>query len=131
MESLARHQTIKIVAPLLVPSGTEGNGANGARCHGVVVFFMRLHVLSKLDGTMFIVVNAKSSEDGTRTEGLGDAILVRKGVQPKHAEKYHFDGHPRRIFVKGGGVLVATSSFFCRANTSLDVGNMFVFPADV
>ena len=66
MWSLARHETAEAVAPLLVPSGTEGNGANGARCHGVVAFFVRLHVLTKLDATMFSVVDAESGDDGVR-----------------------------------------------------------------
>ena len=70
MQSLARHKTAEAVAPLLVPSGTEGNGADGTRCHGVVVFLVRLHALTKLDATMFSVVDAESGDDGTGTESL-------------------------------------------------------------
>jgi hypothetical protein len=72
------------VAPLLVPSGTEGNGADGTRCHGVVVFLVRLYVLTKLDATMFSVVDAESSDDGVGTESLRNAILVRNQNTPRN-----------------------------------------------
>ena len=116
---------------LLIPSGTEGDGADGARCHGIVMFLVRLHVLAKLDATMFVVVDAKSSDNGTRTESLGDAVLVRERIQPEDAEENHFDKHPRRVFIEWGRVVVAASPFFCGADESLNIGDMLVFATDV
>ena len=56
---------------------------------------------------------------------------MRKSIQPKYAEKCHFDYHLRRIFVKGGGIVVAASSLLCGPNTALDIGNVFIFRARV
>jgi hypothetical protein len=45
------------------------------------VLLVRLHVLAILNATVFVVVDAETSNDGARAEGLGDAEPVGKGVQ--------------------------------------------------
>jgi hypothetical protein len=95
------------------------------------MFFMGLDVLSKLDPTVFVVVDAKTSDDVARAESFGYAVLVGKSIQPEDAEENHFDQHSRRILVKWSGGVVATGSFLSGPDTSLDVGDVFVLTADV
>ena len=87
MEAFAGHQTIKVVAPLFIPSGAKCYGTNGACFRGVVVLLVRLGILTKCDPTVFGVVNVKASDDGTRAQGLQGSELGRKSVQPKYAEE--------------------------------------------
>jgi hypothetical protein len=54
---------------------------------------VRLHVLAILNAAVFVVVDAKASNDGSRAEGLRDAEPVRKSVQPKNVEKNHLNQH--------------------------------------
>jgi hypothetical protein len=56
------------MASLFVPSWMESESADGAWSHGVVVFFMCLHVLVKLYATVFSVVDFLASDDGAWTE---------------------------------------------------------------
>ncbi len=119
------------MASLLVASGTKGDCADGSRCHGIIMFFMGLDVLSKLDSTVFVVVDAKTGDDVARAESFGYAVLVGKSIQPEDAEENHFGDHFGRKMVKRGNVVRTSSTFLHRANASLDVRNMLVLPANV
>ncbi len=72
---------VERIASLLVPSWTEGKGTDGASSHGIIVFLMRLHVLTILNTTVFIVVNVKASNYLARAEGLRDAKSVGKCIE--------------------------------------------------
>jgi hypothetical protein len=58
----------------------EGEGTDGASGHRIIVFLVRLEVLAILNVAVFVVADAKASNDGLRAEGLGDAEPVRKGI---------------------------------------------------
>ena len=73
MKTLSRQR--EAVSALLVASGAEGKGTDGASGHRIIVFLVRLHVLAILNATVFVVVDAKASTDGSRAEVLGAACL--------------------------------------------------------
>jgi hypothetical protein len=66
VEALSRHEAVKIVAALLVPSWPQSECTDGPWRHSVVMFFMCLGVLAIFDTAMFSVVNAKSSDESAR-----------------------------------------------------------------
>ncbi len=118
MEPPPGHQTVEVVATLLVSGGTEGESSDGTSCNGVIMFFMSLDVLSKLDPTVFVVVDAKTSDDVARAESFGYAVLVGKSIQPEDAEENHFGDHFGRKMVKRSNVVRTSSTFLHRANAS-------------
>jgi hypothetical protein len=131
METLARHEAVKVVATLSIPGGTKGQGANGAGHHGIVVLLMGLGILAKFDAAVFLILNVKPGDYGMGAECLGHTKLVREGVDLEDAKKDHFDNHPRGVVFDGGGVIGVTSLFFDGTNAPFDVGDVFVFAADV
>jgi hypothetical protein len=80
MDSLARHETIKIIPTLLVPSGTKGECANDTWRHGVNVLLVRLDILSIFNATMFDVVHVETSDNCAGTEGLGNSQPVLRNT---------------------------------------------------
>jgi hypothetical protein len=54
-----------------------------------------------------------------------------ENVDPKNAEEYHLDNHPRWVVFDGGGVICASGPFFDGENAAFDVGDVFVFAAYV
>jgi hypothetical protein len=81
VKALSGHEAVKIVASLLVPSWTECEGTDGAGSHGVVMFFVGLHVLAESDAAVFGVVDDKADNNGARTESCGNTEPVREGIQ--------------------------------------------------
>ena len=110
VKALPGHQAVEVVAALLVASRAEGDSADSAGLHGVIMLFMSLDVLSVLDSTMFVVVDLETSNNGPGTEGLGHTKLVWESIDPKHTLENHFDEH-------SGGGSVQTESC-CRYNVS-------------
>jgi hypothetical protein len=87
VKALARHEAIKIIASLLVAGRLEGEGADGASDHCIVVLCMGLHVLTILNATVFVVVDSEPGDDCAGAERLGDAQLMGESVEPKKARK--------------------------------------------
>jgi hypothetical protein len=109
----------------------KGEGTDGPWHHSIVMFFVRLNILSIFHATMFVVVDSQASDDCPRAKGLRHAKLVGKCVHPKHAQEDHFDDHAWRKVVKGSDVIGATSPFLEGADAALDVRNVLVFATDV
>jgi hypothetical protein len=62
---------------------------------------------------------------------LRDPKLIGEGVDPENPEEYHLDDHARRKLVERCHVIRASNPFFCGPNTLLNVGNVFIFAANV
>jgi hypothetical protein len=62
---------------------------------------------------------------------LRDAKLIVEGVDPENAEEYYLNDHARRKLVQRCHVIRASNPFFHGPNTPLDVGNVFIFAANV
>ena len=119
-------ETEKEVAPLGVAGGAEGNGADSTSRHGIVVLLMGLYVGAKFELAMFCVVNRHTSDNGTRAEGVGDTLKMRKTVEPKIAGTDHFDDHSGRHFRERKSIVDASSAFLDGANIALDVRDVLV-----
>jgi hypothetical protein len=131
METLAGHEAVKIVATLEVPSGTEGESGNSSERHRVIVFLVRLDVLAIFDAAMLVVIDGLPGNDGPGTECLGNAEFVRKSIQPENVEENHLNEHACGKTIKRSHVVCAAHAFLGCADAALNVGDMFVFVADV
>jgi hypothetical protein len=89
-------KTEEIVAPLSIPRGTKSNGTNGTWGHGVVMWLMRLYILTELVFTVTIMVDRLTRHNGTRAEGGGDPSGWRKGIEPKYFPTGQLDNHSWR-----------------------------------
>ena len=58
--------------------------SNGLGVHGVVMFFVGLNILHKLELTMFLVVNNLTSHDHSWTHSSCNTIHCRETIEPKN-----------------------------------------------
>ena len=100
MDPFSCFEAKKIIAPLAVARGTQGDGANRSRIHAVVVDFVGLGVFTKFESGMEPVVDGLTSDDGAGTETLGDAERMRERIEPEDRHENHFDDHARWKSVK-------------------------------
>ena len=100
VEMMACGETHEVIAPLGIPSQSEGNGPSSAGSHRVVMFFMHLDVGSKLEATVFEVINALASDNGMRAEGVRNPIVSQETVQPNDTGIHHFDDEASRHALK-------------------------------
>ena len=90
----------EVVTALGVPCGAHRNGSNGARAHAVIVFFMSLHILSKLVFTMPMIINRLSCDDGPWTRCCGYTVDKWERVQPEDSILCHLNCHSRGYTIK-------------------------------
>ncbi len=89
------------MSTLGIASGTKCEGAHGAWfLHGVVMFLLSLDALATFNSTVFGAVDVWASDDGSRTEGLGDTEPMRECVEPENVEKNDFDEHARGAVIR-------------------------------
>ena len=89
------------MSTLGIASGTKCEGAHGAWfLHGVVMFLVSLDVLATLNSTVFGAVDVQASDDGSGTEGLGEAEPMRECVEPEDVEKNDLNEHARGAVIK-------------------------------
>ena len=92
---------------------------------------MCLHVLSKLDPAVWIIIDCFAGDYGPGTDRLGDSVLVGKSVDPEDALEDHIDDHTRRVLGEWCGVVSAPRPFFYRSYASFDLWDVFVFSCNV
>jgi hypothetical protein len=73
-------ETEEIEAPLSVPRGTEGKSANGTWSHSIVMWFMRLNILTELVLAVTIMVNSLTRHNSAWTERDRYAVCGGKGI---------------------------------------------------
>jgi hypothetical protein len=123
LKALPSYKTVEKTSALKVVSGPENKSTDGMAVHRVVVLFMSLHVLAKLNTAVRLVVDVLPGYDGTWAEGAGDSVLVGKGIEPENAHEDHSDNY------LGGGneriyVVCAASAFLDGADASFNFGNV-------
>ena len=77
------------------------------------------------------VVDGLTSDDGARTETLGDTERMRERIEPEYRHENHFDDHARWKSVKRKNVVCTTGPFLDGSDTSFDRRDVFVFATDV
>jgi hypothetical protein len=131
MEALARHQTAEAAPTLGIASGAECECPNGTWCHRVVMFLVRLNVLSMFNSTMFGAINVEANDDCSRTEGLRCTKPMGEGIEPENVSKADFNEHSLRAVVERSRITHALGAFFCRVNASFNVRDMCIFATNV
>ena len=121
----------KIVAALAISRGTQGDGADGARVHPVVVDLVGLGVFSKFESGMEPVVDSFSRDDGTGADTLGDPERMGERVEPKNSHEDHFDDHPRGERVEREDIVGTAGPFLDGPYAPFDRGDMFILTTDV
>jgi hypothetical protein len=66
------------------------------------VLLVSLHVLTKLNTSVRLVVDVLAGHYGTRAEGAGDATFVRKGIELEDAQEDHLNHHFGGVHVRKG-----------------------------
>ena len=131
MEPFACFEAKKIVSPLAVPRGTQGDGADRSRVHAVVVDLVGLGVFSKFESGMEPVVDSFSRDDGTGADTLGDPERMGERVEPKNSHEDHFDDHPRGERVEREDIVGTAGPFLDGPYAPFDRGDMFILTTDV
>jgi hypothetical protein len=84
------------------------------------VVLVHLNVGSKLQATMFQVVNTLTSDKRARAERVGNAMARRETIEPEDAGICHFTTRRLGMRVDTSGTLLYS------ADVSFDVTNMLV-----
>ena len=83
------------------------------------------------DAAMLVVIDGLRGNDGPGAECLGNAEFVRKGIQPESVEENHLNDHAWGKMIERSHVVCAARAFLGCADAALNVGDMFIFAADV
>jgi hypothetical protein len=131
LKALPSYQTVEKTSALKVVSGPESESSDGRAVHRVVVLFVSLHVLAKLNTAVRLVVDVLSGYDGTWAEGAGDSVLVGKGIEPANAHEDHFDNYLGGETIERSYIVCAASAFLDGADASFNFGNVLIFAGDL
>ena len=123
--------TVEVVGTLFIAGGTHADGANGTWRHRVVVLFMGVGISTERDPHMFVIVNAAPFNEIAWRMVRRYGVWVGKGVLPKNGILSETDDHDSGDKLERHVVVCRADGVFGGTNVSLDVGDMFVGPAQV
>jgi hypothetical protein len=112
----------------LVVSGlAQGECSSGAWCHIVGVFFVHLHVLSKLELAVFCKVESPTVDQCSGADGVRNAVVRRECIQPIVACIHdQLNGHAMGKFLKWESVPHSSHSFLHSANATFNFRDVLV-----
>lgn len=82
-DDTASREGKETVASMGVATGVHGKVTGGAECHGVVMLLMSVDIVTESKPAMLLVVHSEAGDQGTGTEGLGEALFGWEDVQPE------------------------------------------------
>ena len=124
-------QAHEVVTALMVPSRVEGNGTSGTGVHGVVMFFMHLHVTPKLQLAVFVVIQIIPSHEHLGTQSVRDTVVCQKHVQPEDAGVDHLLQHQGRKAPERDRMIHTTRPFFDRPNKPFHFRNKLIIRINI
>jgi hypothetical protein len=67
------------------------NGVGGASAHGIIMFFVDLHILAKFGLDVFVVINFDAGDEFPGVDIPRDTVLWRKHIEPEISGADHLD----------------------------------------
>jgi hypothetical protein len=131
VEALAGSETVEIITALHIIGALEGQSPDGTSVHIVVVFLVCLGVLSVFEFAMRLVVDVFPSHNGPWADCWGSPMLVWECVEPKNAQKYHFDNQLGRVALKTSALVRASGTLLDSANASFYLRHVFILTGNV
>ena len=90
------------------------------------MLLVSLHVSAELELTVFAIIQVHADDNGSRTEGVGDATIRWKTIPPKYAGRNHLDDESGGKFLERKRVIHGPHALLHGADVSLYLRDMFV-----